>query len=416
MSKNFGYFGNGIDGYIHYNQSFDDNFGDDGNEDFDEFDDEFDEDYDDFEDNVVYGSSELSYKIKLTEELCKLSTIITERSYGRLDTIELIDEFQRKYNELVTKFKDEAKDENLKSLLKYALKKKQDIIDIFSQVKDDELKNFEVLYLSHDCIDKHAFYIKGLENLVTAAILDLPNDIDNSKLKEYIDILNDISMNATSLVLGLIRKFIDKRQIANLQAYAETLKEIELPYSEIEYEDFELLAGDIGIAVDEINQLLELSRQNVMSGKIDDKYFIDDDDDSDDDDFDDDDNDFGGGIQEYDAQFQPLDEDLDDNDSDIDCEKTSAIKIHSNDEKPMTKEERRKLIAKKIIFIIVAVIVTIVLTAYAGSHYGAHYQYERSNPVGGTVIFISCVVTFSSVYIGIFDKIDAVRDFFKGDK
>lgn len=411
MSKNFGYFGNGIDGYIHYNQSFNDNFGDDGNEDFDEFDDEFDEDYDDFEDNVVYGSSELSYKIKLTEELCKLSTIITERSYGRLDTIELIDEFQRKYNELVTKFKDEAKDENLKSLLKYALKKKQDIIDIFSQVKDDELNNFEVLYLSHDCIDKHAFYIKGLENLVTAAILDLPNDIDNSKLKEYIDILNDISMNATSLVLGLIRKFIDKRQIANLQAYAETLKEIELPYSKIEYEDFELLAGDIGIAVDEINQLLELSRQNVMSGKIDDKYFIDDSDDDSDDD-----NDFGGDIQEYDAQFQPLDEDLDDNDSDIDCEKTSAIKIHSNDKEPMTKEERRKLIAKKIIFIIIAVIVTIVLTAYAGSHYGAHYQYERSNPVGGTVIFISCVVIFSSVYIGIFDKIDAVRDFFKGDK
>ena len=415
MSKNFGYFGNGIAGYIHYNQSFNDNFGDDGNEDFDEFDDEFDEDYDDFEDNVVYGSSELSYKIKLTEELCKLSTIITERSYGRLDTIELIDEFQRKYNELVTKFKDEAKDENLKSLLKYALKKKQDIIDIFSQVKDDELKNFEVLYLSHDCIDKHAFYIKGLENLVTAAILDLPNDIYNSKLKEYIDILNDISMNATSLVLGLIRKFIDKRQIANLQAYAKTLKEIELPYSEIEYEDFELLAGDISIAVDEINQLLELSRQNVMSGKIDDKYFIDDDDDSDDD-YDDDDNDFDGGIQEYDAQFQSLDEDLDDNDSDIDCEKTSAIKMHSNDEKPMTKEERRKLIAKKIIFIIVAVIVTIVLTAYAGSHYGAHYQYERSNPVGGTAAFISLTFTFSCLYIGIFDKFDAVRDFFKGDK
>ena len=357
MSKNFGYFGNGIDGYIHYNQSFNDNFGDDGNEDFDEFDDEFDEDYDDFEDNVVYGSSDLSYKIKITEELCKLSTIITERSYGRLDTIELIDEFQRKYNELVTKFKDEAKDENWKSLLKYALKKKQDIIDIFSQVKDDELKNFEALYLSHDCIDKHAFYIKGLENLVTAAILDLPNDIYNSKLKEYIDILNDISMNATSLVLGLIRKFIDKRQIANLQAYAETLKEIELPYSEIEYEDFELLAGDISIAVDEINQLLELSRQNVMSGKIDDKYFIDDDD------YDDDDNDFDGGIQEYDAQFQPLDEDLDDNDSDIDCEKTSAIKMHSNDEEPMTKEERIKLIAKKIIFIIVAVIVLLLMRA-----------------------------------------------------
>ena len=415
MSKNFGYFGNGIDGYIHYNQSFNDNFGDDGNEDFDEFDDEFDEDYDDYDDDVVYGSSELSYKIKLTEELCKLSTIITERSYGRLDTIELIDEFQRKYNELVTKFKDEAKDENLKSLLKYALKKKQDIIDIFSQVKDDELKNFEVLYLSHDCIDKHAFYIKGLENLVTTAILDLPNDIYNSKLKEYIDILNDISMNATSLVLGLIRKFIDKRQIANLQAYAETLKEIELPYSEIEYEDFELLASDISIAVDEINQLLELSRQNVMSGKIDDKYFIDDDDDSDDD-YDDDDNDFDGGIQEYDAQFQPLDEDLDDNDSDIDCEKTSAIKMHSNDEEPMTKEERRKLIVKKIIFIIVAVIVTIVLTAYAGSHYGAHYQYERSNPVGGTAVFLSCTFMFSGLYIGIFDKFDAVRDFFKGDK
>lgn len=415
MSKNFGYFGNGIDGYIHYNQSFNDNFGDDGNEDFDEFDDEFDEDYDDFEDNVVYGSSDLSYKIKLTEELCNLSTIITERSYGRLDTIELIDEFQRKYNELVTKFKDEAKDENLKSLLKYALKKKQDIIDIFSQVKDDELKNFEVLYLSHDCIDKHAFYIKGLENLVTAAILDLPNDIYNSKFKEYIDILNDISMNATSLVLGLIRKFIDKRQIANLQAYAETLKEIELPYSEIEYEDFELLAGDISIAVDEINQLLELSRQNVMSGKIDDKYFIDDDDDSDDD-YDDDDNDFDVGIQEYDAQFQPLDEDLDDNDSDIDCEKTSAIKMHSNDEEPMTKEERRKLIAKKIIFIIVAVIVTIATTINAGSHYGAHHQFEGPNPVGGTAAFISLTFTFSCLYIGIFDKIDAVRDFFKGDK
>lgn len=144
--------------------------------------------------------------------------------------------------------------------------------------------------------------------------------------------------------------------------------------------------------------------------EFDDEYFIDDDDDSDDD------NDFGGGIQEYDAQFQPLDEDLDDNDSDIDCEKTSAIKIHSNDEESMTKEERRKLIAKKIIFIIIAVIVTIVLTAYAGSHYGAHYQYERSNPVGGTAAFISLTFTFSSVYIGIFDKIDAVRDFFKGDK
>lgn len=406
MSKNFGYFGNGIDGYIHYKQSFDDNFGDDGNEDFDEFDDEFDEDDDDFEDNVVYGSSDLSYKIKLTEELCNLSTIITERSYGRLDTIELIDEFQRKYNELVTKFKGEAKDENLKSLLKYALKKKQDIIDIFSQVKDDELKYFEVLYLSHNCIEEYTEQLENLSLCICRAEYDIPLNIDENKHDEIVEMLNVISNNAVSIELNLIRKFVDKRQIDDLQLYAKKIREMD----SIINESLRVLADVIDYSVNLINQILELSRQNVMSGKIDDKYFIDDDDDSDDDD------DFGGGINKYDAQIQSSDEDLDDSDSDIDCKKTSAIKMHSNDEKPMTKEERRKLIAKKIIFIIIAVIVTIATTINAGSHYGAHHQFEGPNPVGGTAAFLSLTFTFSCLYIGIFDKIDAVRDFFKGDK
>lgn len=305
MSKNFGYFGNGIDGYIHYKQSFDDNFGDDGNDDFDDVD-EFDEDdYDDFEDldddfenqKCEQINVDLTAKIKAIREIHKLACIINERSCGRKDTVNLIDEFWRICDEFAAKFPNENISRNLIGMFS---EKRQDILEILNDIKDDELKYYEIIYLKSEYIQTQYDRIKELCDYLHNAKFDLPDeDMDESKLKEYTDIFDGISNSVNNIALGLLRKFVDTRQIANLQAYAETLRNIELPYNENGYDDIWILADEIDIAISKINELLELSRKNVMSGKTADEYFIDNDDDDDDDFDDDDDDDFEGLDDEY---------------------------------------------------------------------------------------------------------------------